>query len=183
MRVFGRKIPQAQPPAPAPGVPGVSAEDVERERRKAAEAQARVTAADKAREAAEAQVAQALAARDRVILDTWIHAQAASGRVQNPGHFGALVRDRFVVRDGVVHLKEPPKDKPDAKPEDFVAGFLKGEGMYLVSPAVPQGAGAGRFPGAPAGGPPRDLSSNEGLTRFVREGGSFLAQPDAQNPQ
>ena len=155
MRVFGRKI---QPPGAAPGpVPGaLSQEDLDRERRKVAEAQTRLTAADKAREAAERAAAEAQAARDGVILDSWLAAQAAAGRVQHPAHLGRLVRDHFTVQEGAVRLKAPPKDKPDTKPEDFVGDFLKGEGLYLVQPSVPSGAGAGRFPAAPAGSPPRE---------------------------
>lgn len=181
MRVFGRQLPANQNPAvPAQGAqPGAAPEELERAKRQAAEAAAKVTAAEKAREVLEAQVAAVQAERDRVILDGWIATQAQSGRVINTGHFGALVRDRFVVKDGRVMLKDPPKDKPDAKPEDAVTEFLKGDGLYLVQPAVQPGAGAGKYPGGPAGVPPRDLSSNDGLTQYVRGvGGSFLAAPE-----
>jgi hypothetical protein len=58
---------------------------------------------------------------------------------------------------------------PKTKAEDFVAAYMK-DNAHLAKPKTAKGSGASPFPAAAPSAPtdPIDLSTAEGMTRYVR---------------
>ncbi len=165
----------------APAQPAQSGGDpaqAEASKRQLAEAQAIVERSKRELEEAKRQAALANQERDSTVLTTTLTSGAAKRRAVNPDHAVALLKDRFAVQEGKVVVKADP-----AKPVDGVLDeFFSKEAPYLVAPATPRGAGAGNFPGAPPGAPPRDLRTDAGATGYVREKFGSVLSP-GKEPQ